>query len=333
MRTAIIAVTAALAVVAGIMYLNKPETQLQGASQPVVDAWTNWKKAQGKSYGSDAEEQYRFKVFASNYKTIGLLNQEQTTATFALNKFADLPREEFAKTYTGYKRPSLQVKNEVFLSTSDLADSVNWVTEGAVAPIKDQGQCGSCWAFSAVSAIESANYLQKSMTNVPTYSEQQVVDCDKADDNQGCNGGDMRTAMKWVETHSLQTESEYPYTARDGRCRSGEGVGTVSSYTCVPEGSPSQLKAAIAKQPVSVAIEADTATFQFYDSGVITSSRCGTDLDHGVTAVGYGSESGEGYFYVRNSWGMDWGLNGYVKIGDSSSNICGILSEAQYPQA
>jgi len=257
------------------------------------------------------------------------LNQEETTATFALNKFADLPQEEFARTYTGYKKSGLQVKNEVFLNTNDLSDSVNWVTKGAVAPIKDQGQCGSCWAFSAVCAIESANYLQKKMSKVPTYSEQQVVDCDKQDGNEGCNGGDMRTAMKWVEKHSLQTESDYPYKGRDGRCKSGKGVGSVTNYTNVPSGSPSQLKAAIAKQPVSVAVEADTDVFQFYDGGIITSKKCGKELDHGVVAVGYGN----GYFYVRNSWGADWGTNGYLKIGDSSSNICGILSEAQYPQA
>jgi len=337
MKSIIIAITAALVVVAGVSYFNNASaTETLTVPTPVFDAWVHWKKSEGKAYGNNSEEKYRMNVFADNYKVVAKLNEEQTTATFALNKFADLETAEFARLYTGFNQSgNLRVRQPVVLSEENLSASVNWVTAGAVAAVKDQGQCGSCWAFSAVCAIESANYLQKKMSSVPTYSEQQLVDCGGATGNQGCNGGLMDNAFRYVETNKLQTEDDYPYRARDGTCKHGTGVGSVSGLTDVTSGSPSQLKAALMMQPVSVAVEADQSPFQFYNGGVVTSSACGQQLDHGVAAVGYGmdSASGEEYFLVRNSWGASWGLSGYLKISTSSDNICGILSQPSYPKA
>merc|ERR1712224_1121786 len=146
----------------------------------------------------------------------------------------------------------------------------------------------------------------------------------------GCNGGLMDNAFKYIETAPLELESEYPYTARDGTCHyvSSKGSGKVMSYNDVQTGSPSQLKAALNKQPVAIAIEADQSAFQFYTSGVITRG-CGKQLDHGVLAVGYGTLNGEGYFLVKNSWGPSWGDQGYVKIG--VENTCGINSQPSFP--
>lgn len=146
----------------------------------------------------------------------------------------------------------------------------------------------------------------------------------------GCSGGLMDNAFQYIETKPLELEADYPYTALDGTCSysSSKGVGTVATYADVTQ-SAYQLKAAVAQGPVSVAIEADQTVFQSYTTGVITSSSCGTQLDHGVLAVGYGTESGQDYFLVKNSWGASWGDNGYVKIG--TNNICGILESASRP--
>merc|ERR1711918_321022 len=154
-----------------------------------------------------------------------------------------------------------------------------------------------------------------------SYSEQQLVDCSKQ--NNGCNGGLMDYAFKYIETAPLETESDYPYTGRNGVCQyeSSKGVGKVASFSDVTSGSASQLKAALAKGPVSVAIEADKMAFQGYTGGVITGTACGTQLDHGVLAVGYGTEDGTDYFLVRNSWGSSWGESGYVKIGQVTSAV------------
>jgi len=334
---AVLAITAALAVVAGVMYFNQPApaTRMLKVSSPIDSAWTQWKQTQGKSYGNNSEEQYRFGVFTQNYNKVNAFNARGELATLALNKFADLTQAEFSNMYLGYKKPAFMKSSMVArFDTSNLKSGVNWVTSGAVGAVKDQGQCGSCWAFSAVAATESANYLDRQLSSVPSYSEQQLVDCAGGSyGNQGCNGGLMDQAFEYIKTHPLANESDYPYTGRDGTCSYTSGTGQVSSYTDVTPNSPDQLRAALNQQPVSVAIEADSFVFQLYSSGVITSSGCGQQLDHGVTAVGYGTEGSTDYFLVRNSWGASWGDEGYVKIGASSSNVCGILSQPSFPTA
>jgi len=329
----LIAIAAALAVVAGTIYFNAP-TKATTYPPNYHMAWTHWKQSQGKSYGNNSEEQYRFQVFQKNLDEVYRLNGQNNGATFETNKFADLPQEEFASIYTGFRgSPTLGAQQNVkLLDTSNLADSVNWVTAGAVNAVKDQGHCGSCWAFSTVAAVETANYLGKQMSSMPNYSEQQLVDCAGGlYFNNGCHGGLMDNGFRYVKDHPLTNESDYPYRAMDGSCRNPTGTGTVSTYTDVQRGSASQLRAALSKTVVSVAIEADRSVFQFYKSGVLTSSECGTHLDHGVAAVGYGNESGEDYFLVRNSWGPSWGDQGYIKIG--ANNTCGILSQPLYPTA
>lgn len=334
MKTALIAIAASLAIVAGFIYINgQSSVQSLEVPTPVYDSWVHWKQRNGKSYGTNSEERYRLHVYAANYREVQRLSQTETTATFELNKFADLPQDEFASIYTGFRQlhPKLQ-NNVVKLDDSNLKSEVNWVTAGAVGAVKNQGHCGSCWAFSTAAAVESANYLQKHLSSVPSYSEQQLVDCAGGNwGNNGCHGGLMDLGFQYVMKNPLQNEDDYPYRGVDGSCRSGTGTGTVSNFTDVQPGSASQLKAALSNQPVSVAIEADRSTFQFYRSGVLTGTACGTQLDHGVTAVGYGTLDGEEYFLVRNSWGPGWGDKGYVRIG--TNNVCGILQSASYPTA
>merc|ERR1712176_495904 len=209
----------------------------------------------------------------------------------------------------------------------ELAASVDGTTQGAVTPVKDQGQCGSCWAFSTTGGMEGA--WEIASNNLVSLSEQQLVDCSKA--NLGCGGGSMESAFSFEKGVNVATESSYPYTARDGSCKSsgyqtGIAKGGITGYKNVGSSS-SSLMSAIEQNPVSVAIEADQMAFQGYSGGIITSG-CGTNLDHGVLAVGY--DSSQGYFLVKNSWGSSWGDNGYVKIS-TSGNTCGIHSDASYP--
>ncbi len=255
-------------------------------------------------------------------------NDPANTFTVGHNFMSAMTQGE-KKRMTGYKASTLPPKFEEYSAPN--ATSVNWVTSGAVTPVKNQGSCGSCWAFSTTGSVEGAMFL--STGTLQSFSEQQLMDCSGSFGNMSCNGGLMDNAFKYIKSVSgLEIESNYPYTARDGTCSfvSTKGVGKVASYTDVPTNSPAQLKAAIAKAPVSVAIEADQMAFQGYTSGVITSG-CGTNLDHGVLAVGYGTLGGQQFFLVKNSWGPSWGDEGYVRIG--AANQCGILNAASYPSA
>ena len=284
-----------------------------------------------KSYGTKAEFEFRLAQFKETFAKMVAHNASNGTSTVGINQFADLTAAEM-KRLTGFQHQPKAEDNVKILPTDNLADEVNWVEQGAVTPVKNQGMCGSCWAFSTTGAIEGAEFIASG--TLTSFSEQQLVDCATGTwGNMGCNGGLMDYAFRYVEKYPLETEADYPYKGVDGKCAydASKGVGKVKGFADVKPNSPDQLKAAIAKGPVSVAIEADQYIFQGYTGGVITSSTCGQMLDHGVLAVGYGSENGQEYFLVKNSWGPSWGANGYVKIGAGSSNVCGILSQPSYP--
>lgn len=241
-----------------------------------------------------------------------------------VNKFADLTPTEFKRLYSmNYTQAR---SNSTFtVPVSALPESVDWTDKGVVTPVKDQGQCGS-WAFSATGAMEGAWAIKNGQ--LFNLSEQELVDCSVSQGNQGCNGG-MGQAFQYVVANGLATDSEYPYKAVQNTCVSDTSIMTISGFKSVPN-SETALLSAIVQQPVSVAVEADN--FQFYSGGVMN-SPCGTNLDHGVLAVGYGSVNGDDYYKIKNSWGADWGNHGYMLLarGKYPDGQCGIQMDASFP--
>merc|ERR1711973_213420 len=213
--------------------------------------------------------------------------------------------------------------------------SVDWRQKNAVTPVKNQGNCGSCWAFSTTGSVEGAAAIASGQ--LISLSEQQLVDCSKAEHHGGCNGGLMDYGFQYIEdNHGITTEQDYAYTARDGTCngeKAAHHVVTVTDYKDVPRNNPDQLQQAVSQGPVSIAIEADKSVFQLYKEGVFSDSGCGTNLDHGVLVVGYGTDAGQDYWIVKNSWGATWGEQGYIRLGktESGAGMCGMYEQPSYP--
>ena len=299
-------------------------------------AFNNYLTKYKKSVGSKSEYQQRLAVFTENYHKImthNMLNSQKEGYTMAVNPFADMTPAEYKK-MLGYKPQMKKESNPRYVHVhGDVPTSVDWRQKNAVTPIKNQGSCGSCWSFSATGAIEGAYAIKSG--NLISLSEQQLVDCSTKQGNEGCNGGLMDFAFQYAEEAALETEADYPYQGSDEKCAfdASKGQVKITNFVDVPANSTAQLEVAVAQGPVSVAIEADSLVFQFYFWGVIKSSWCGTNLDHGVLVVGYGSDSGTDYWILKNSWGSWWGEKGYFRIkrGGDGPGICGLQLQASYP--
>merc|ERR1712087_473717 len=272
--------------------------------------------------------------------------------TMRMNQFGDLTGDAFKLYVHGHtgscmKQRTVQQRVAMQEVTPDVnaPSSVDWTNvdgKSYVTPVKNQGQCGSCWAFSTTGSIEARTAIKNGQTDSAITSlSEQLVDCSGSYGNDGCNGGLMDNAFKCVEASGgLCSESEYAYTGRNGQCKSsscGTAYDAISSYSDVTADSMASLEAAVAEGPVSIAIEADQSAFQFYSLGVLTGT-CGTRLDHGVLAVGYGTSGSDQYWKVKNSWGETWGMDGYILIckdcgKNGSKGECGILMEPSFPVA
>ncbi|KAF9601973.1 hypothetical protein IFM89_024519 [Coptis chinensis] len=305
----------------------------------LIVLFESWTSKHGKSYESIEEKLHRFEVFKENLKHIDETNKKVTSYWLGLNEFADLSHEEFKKMYLGLKG-ELHEREESTKEFShrdivDLPKAVDWRKKGAVAAVKDQGSCGSCWAFSTVAAVEGINQIVTG--NLTSLSEQELIDCDTSF-NSGCNGGLMDYAFKFIMINGgLHKEDDYPYLMEEGTCertkKEDTQVVTITGYEDVPQNDEASLLKALSQQPLSVAIEASDSDFQFYSGGVFN-GHCGTDLDHGVTAVGYGSQKNMDYIIVKNSWGPKWGEKGYIRMKRNTGKpegLCGINKMASYP--
>jgi C1A family cysteine protease len=290
---------------------------------------------------SEAHLGKMFHNWVDNNAFIQEINDRNLSYSLGHNQFSGMNSEEFREylarspiLLTDDKRP-LNLRQE-----ASFPESVNWVKTGAVTPVKDQGQCGSCWSFSTTGALEGAFFNKYG--KLQSFSEQQLVDCDtlrNGGKDHGCNGGLMDNAFSWIQKNGgLCLESEYPYvsgtTQKEGDCKKTcdlVGGSAVEKYVDVDPSSENAFLTALSKTPLSIAIEADQREFQLYKSGVFTGT-CGTKLDHGVLAVAYASD----YILVKNSWSTSWGDGGYIKLARGSQyngndGQCGVFMEPSYP--
>ncbi|XP_012280998.1 cathepsin L [Orussus abietinus] len=315
----------------------------------ILEEWGAFKIEHGKKYESETEEKFRMKIFMENRHKIAQHNvrfgKGLVPYELKINKYGDMLHHEFIKTMNGFNKTGVngnlrsaeQPVGAKFIEPANvvLPDSVDWRTQGAVTAIKDQGQCGSCWAFSATGSLEGQHFRQTGV--LVSLSEQNLIDCSGKYGNNGCEGGLMDRAFQYIKNNrGLDTEKTYPYEAEDDKCRynpRNKGASD-AGFIDIPEGDEQKLKAAVATVgPVSIAIDASHSSFQFYSKGVYYDPDCSTtELDHGVLVVGYGTtEEGEDYWIVKNSWGETWGEKGYILMARNKDNSCGIASSASYP--
>jgi cathepsin L len=320
----------------------------------ITEEWELWKVKHDKSYDTAEEDDFRMKVFTENKYRIAKHNVGRHLGhhnyTLEMNNYGDMLPHEFKGLMNGHRSQLLLnstggllgskvLERPIFIQPAnvELPESVDWRTLGAVTPIKDQGRCGSCWAFSTTGALEGQHFRKTG--KLVSLSEQNLVDCSRSTGNLGCNGGLPDFAFEYIKkNHGIDTEESYPYEGIDRTCRYNKKNLGATDYGFVdiyPSGDEQALKAAVATVgPIAVGIDASAYSFQFYRGGVYEDHRCSPyNLDHAVLVVGYGTtKEGQDYWLVKNSWSPVWGDEGYIKMLRNKDNSCGIATMASFPQ-
>jgi len=315
----------------------------------VAEEWETWKLVHSKNYTNNMEEKFRMKIYMENKAKIARHNAKAfkggKSYFLKMNHYGDMLHHEFMRNMLGFdykakqkllksNRYSADIVSWIAPANVEYPLSVDWRTKGAVTPVKDQGQCGSCWAFSTTGSLEGQHFRKTG--KLLSLSEQNLVDCSASFGNNGCNGGLMDNAFKYIKANGgIDTEQSYPYEGVEESCHfNPSDIGeTDKGFVDVTPGSEHDLKKAVAAVgPVSVAIDASHESFQFYSHGVYDEPECDPEgLDHGVLVVGYGTEEDGDFWLVKNSWSDKWGLDGYIKMSRNKDNQCGIASCASYP--
>ncbi|NWU08206.1 CATS protein, partial [Cephalopterus ornatus] len=311
-----------------------------GHPDPALDRhWELWKKTYGKEYRHQEEDSLRRATWEKNLRLVTLHNLEHSLGirsyTLGMNHLGDMTSEEVAASLAGLRVAPRSHGISVFRPrpVGDVPEEMDWREKGCVTKVKNQGACGSCWAFSAVGALEAQVKLKTG--NLVSLSAQNLVDCSGMYGNKGCAGGFMTEAFQYIiDNHGIESEESYPYTAQNGTCRynSSASAASCSRYVELPAGDEAALRDAVATVgPVAVAIDATRPTFFLYRSGVYDDPQCTQEVNHGVLVVGYGSLENKEYWLVKNSWGVWFGDSGYIRMVRNASNRCGIASYASYP--
>jgi C1A family cysteine protease len=305
---------------------------------PALPSFEDWSWSLGQTYSSAAEKIYRKGIFELNMKYAEEQNNMNHSYTLGATPFASLTAEEF-KSLLGNKvrskkvSPKLRASHSNKKSVDSLPGSIDWVLKGAVTPVKNQGQCGACWAFSTTGAVEGITFITHGI--LPSLSEQELIDC--TSDNQGCNGGFLEAGFDWiVKNGGISNESSYPSNGGSCKAKGLPIAAKITSYTDITSNNELALETALAKQPVSVLVEADQSVFQMYTGGVLDSD-CGHNVNLAVLAVGYGIDAGRSFYKLKLSWGSDFGEKGFMRIGRGAKfnpyGECGVQVSPVIPNA
>lgn len=318
-------------------------------SEVLKEEFEGFKLQHKVTYPDEQTHRFRFKIYLENKVKVDRHNKlyalGKKSYKLALNKYADMLHSEFKEKMNGFnntlrkelRAQSVEFSGVTFITPENInaPKSIDWRQKGAVTEVKDQGHCGSCWSFSSTGALEAQHFRKTG--KLVSLSEQNLVDCSGKYGNNGCNGGLMDNAFRYIkENGGIDTEKSYPYEGIDDSCHyNAQNVGaTDRGFVDIPEGDEEAMKKALATMgPISVAIDASHESFQFYSEGVYNEPECDDqNLDHGVLAVGYGTDpDGSDYWLVKNSWGTTWGDKGYIKMARNKQNQCGIASASSYP--